>query len=241
MVASRHLVTHKARDKMSTLLAVMLVASFGCGDKNQAHRTVGANPNQEATAQPVGEFGETFETLRPILAARCTPCHSFDKNFENVARYVRSGANSLAYRYAVERSPLEMPPPGSEQSRTITSEERERLKAWILSGAPLAPSAAMSKSANQDSDQPSGALSSRSLLSLGRALYVAESCASCHGQSASLSAPRLSAFSKDYVFDQLLAFKEGRRQSDIMGPVVQNLSRESLEALAVWVSSESKK
>ena len=69
------------------------------------------------------------------------------------------------------------------------------------------------------------------------------SCASCHGingQGTSI-APKLIGKSSEYIYEQLLAFKSGKRKNYVMYGLLRNLDDEELKNLAEEIGSFSQK
>jgi cytochrome c553 len=69
----------------------------------------------------------------------------------------------------------------------------------------------------------------------------AQACAACHGDNgvpADKSWPVIWGQHQGYLYLQLRDFKSGARKSDVMGPVVQDLSRDDMLALALYFSQK---
>ena len=72
----------------------------------------------------------------------------------------------------------------------------------------------------------------------------AEVCAACHGadgNSVNPIWPNLAGQTARYIYLQLRDFKEGRRKNDLMSPMAANLSREDMQDLAAYFSSQTAK
>jgi cbb3-type cytochrome c oxidase subunit III len=68
-----------------------------------------------------------------------------------------------------------------------------------------------------------------------RGAQLSAACAHCHGtdgNSSSGSYPSLAGQTKEYVYSQIKAFKEGRRHNPQMSPMVGILSDEDMQNLA---------
>ena len=66
-------------------------------------------------------------------------------------------------------------------------------------------------------------------------------CAHCHGDTGDASSrmyPRLAAQNRDYLEKQLLNFRDGTRESDIMNGMAENLTDAEIAALADFFSSQ---
>ena len=69
----------------------------------------------------------------------------------------------------------------------------------------------------------------------------AEACVACHGPNGNSTQPQfpiLAGQTARYLYLQLKDFKEGRRQSPEMAPVVANLSREDMLDLAAFFAEQ---
>jgi len=66
-------------------------------------------------------------------------------------------------------------------------------------------------------------------------------CAACHGvtgNSAITTIPNLAGQTARYLYLQLRDFQEGRRNNEQMTPVVKDLSRDDMRALADWFAAQ---
>lgn len=88
------------------------------------------------------------------------------------------------------------------------------------------------------------ALASGSLLELARAAEPAPAqasmCANCHGEDGIAVVPgaaNLAGQQKEYLIEQLRAFRAGRRQNPQMSVVAKPLTDEDIEELSDWYSS----
>ncbi len=86
---------------------------------------------------------------------------------------------------------------------------------------------------------PSGLLthSYSELIKQGESIYAP--CAGCHGLEAEGIAPypRLAGQQNDYLKQQLIHFKTGKRNNNIMQMMTVNLSDEDINALAIYLST----
>lgn len=76
------------------------------------------------------------------------------------------------------------------------------------------------------------------------AALVADRCSTCHGLDGVATAPifpSLAGQNKDYLVKQLRDFKAKRRESDVMGPQVVDLTDESIVELATYFSGKPAK
>ena len=70
----------------------------------------------------------------------------------------------------------------------------------------------------------------------------AQACAACHGDNgvpADKSWPVIWGQHQGYLYLQLRDFKSGSRKSDVMGPTVQDLSRDDMLAIALYFSQKA--
>jgi cytochrome c553 len=70
----------------------------------------------------------------------------------------------------------------------------------------------------------------------------AQACAACHGDNgipADKSWPVIWGQHQGYLYLQLRDFQSGSRNSDIMGPAVQDLSRDDMLAIALYFSQKA--
>lgn len=68
----------------------------------------------------------------------------------------------------------------------------------------------------------------------------AASCAACHGKngiSANPEWPNLAGQKANYLKNQLLAFRDGKRADAVMGPMAKPLSKSDIDNLAAYYAS----
>ena len=71
--------------------------------------------------------------------------------------------------------------------------------------------------------------------------FVQTECAHCHGidgNAAPPSFPKLAGMQQDYLAKQLNDFRNGQRQSEVMAPIVETLSRAQINELADYFSRQ---
>lgn len=69
-----------------------------------------------------------------------------------------------------------------------------------------------------------------------------DSCAHCHGTDGNSSSglyPSLAGQTKEYLYRQIMAFKEGKRKNSMMSPSVGILSEQDVKDLAEYFSSQN--
>ena len=67
-------------------------------------------------------------------------------------------------------------------------------------------------------------------------------CAVCHGadgNSATPDFPRIAGQQPDYILHSLSAYKSGTRKDPVMGAMAANLSKQDMQDLAAYFSSQS--
>jgi cytochrome c553 len=70
----------------------------------------------------------------------------------------------------------------------------------------------------------------------------AQACAACHGDNgvpADKSWPVIWGQYQGYLYLQMRDFKSGARKSDVMGPVVQDMQRDDMLAIALYFSQKA--
>jgi cytochrome c553 len=75
-----------------------------------------------------------------------------------------------------------------------------------------------------------------------RGAQLSASCAHCHGTDGNSSAaayPNLAAQTKEYIYRQIQAFKEGRRADPQMSPMVGILSEQDMRDLGEFYNQQS--
>lgn len=76
----------------------------------------------------------------------------------------------------------------------------------------------------------------------GEKLYMDKGCIDCHGPRGFSEDPdmfpKIAGLDKQYIIDQLLAFRSGGRRNVIMSPVAETLTPDDIIALAVFVSGK---
>lgn len=74
----------------------------------------------------------------------------------------------------------------------------------------------------------------------GEKLYMDNGCIECHGPRGYSEDPdmfpKIAGLDKQYIVDQLLAFRSGSRQNVIMSPVAATLTVDDIAALAAFIS-----
>jgi cytochrome subunit of sulfide dehydrogenase len=71
--------------------------------------------------------------------------------------------------------------------------------------------------------------------------YLAANCANCHGsKGVSIGAmPSLAGLKKDYIVEQMKAFREGKRQATIMHQLSKGYTDEQIALIADYFSKQT--
>jgi cytochrome c553 len=72
------------------------------------------------------------------------------------------------------------------------------------------------------------------------AAYLAANCANCHGSKgqATGAMPSLAGLKKDYIVEQMKAFKDGKRQASIMHQLSKGYTDEQIALMAEFFSKQ---
>lgn len=76
----------------------------------------------------------------------------------------------------------------------------------------------------------------------GERLYTDKGCVQCHGPRGFSGDPdmfpRIAGLQREYIIDQLNAFRSGKRANVIMSPVAETLTPDDIAALAAFISGK---
>mgnify|MGYP001970119001 CR=1 FL=1 len=64
-----------------------------------------------------------------------------------------------------------------------------------------------------------------------------DSCVACHGEEAEADVPALGGIDAYYALLQLVAFREGQRENEIMNSMVADFNDDDLRAASEWIAS----
>jgi cytochrome subunit of sulfide dehydrogenase len=86
----------------------------------------------------------------------------------------------------------------------------------------------------------SASLFASSLAQAQDARYLAANCANCHGTLgvATGGMPGLAGLKKDYIIEQMRAFRDGKRQATIMHQLAKGYTDEQIVAMADFFSRQ---
>ncbi len=224
--------------KRAYLLSLFLIA--GCGDESGSHKPVGAKPETTSTTESVATDAVTiYADVRPIFAAHCSACHPARNgpDWLDYAQAKRYAENNILFRRVVtEKS---MPPPGSPQAASITSDEREAIGRWANARGPEQLAAAPGPSTR------SKAVAAPSVKEIETTFpSEARSCLNCHGldgpqAEGKLRIPRLAGQNAPYLLDQLQRFKWRERidPTNAMNEIAGELSEEVMGNLSKYFAT----
>lgn len=152
-----------------------------------------------------------------VLAGQCRTCHGLD-GLAQIPVAPNIGGEPASYlerQLRAFRSGERVNEMMSVVASSLSDEQIADLSAWYAAHRPVA---------TLDAD-PDGA---------------PELCTSCHGVdglSVIEEAPNLAGESNIYIETQLKAFRSGKRMSDVMGPIAQDLSDAEMRAVADWYAA----
>ena len=164
----------------------------------------------------------------------CSACHGPDGNSDNSDYPSLAGQvpGYIAQQLAKFKSGLRANAIMGGLTQTLTDEDMEDLDAWYSS---------------QEPDVFMITEDQLGIAKLGEKLYRAgyepmgiPACMGCHGPAGAgipTNFPRIAGQHSEYTELQLMAFKSGQRQSEIMNPIAFRLSSEQMRALALYISA----
>jgi cytochrome c553 len=78
----------------------------------------------------------------------------------------------------------------------------------------------------------------------GEKAYMRNACIECHGTAGHSPDPdmfpKLAGLGREYIVEQLQAFRSGSRQNPIMQPVAATLTDDDIAAIAAYLAPEQK-
>ena len=96
---------------------VLLVAFLmSCGSEREIEVAGQGGP----VAPPSGEDVATFAEVKPLINTYCVPCHASDA-------FTKSSTGWFASAAPVRTRNLSMPPPASNQAKTLSAVDRQKL------------------------------------------------------------------------------------------------------------------
>ena len=151
------------------------------------------------------------------LAGQCRTCHGLDGIAQIPVAPNIGGepAGYLARQLEAFRSGARVNEMMSVVAASLSDAQIADLAAWYASHVPVATLAA------DPADAP-------------------ELCSACHGVdgiSVIEDAPNLAGENSIYIETQLKAFRTGKRESPVMGPITTELSDEDIRAVADWYAA----
>jgi cytochrome c553 len=213
---------------MISRLALLLFVLIACSP-NGAHKPT-ADSFENRQNQQAGSVG--YDQVKPIFAQYCSACHPSRSapdwlNFTQAQIYAENGK---LMQMAVTQK--RMPPPGSPQAASIPNEAREKIRAWVQSGAVEHSSSPASLPSAPSSPQP-------------QVTALQAKCLQCHGSQGPGSEiqpriPILAGQNAAYIRLQLDRFKWRSRldPTNTMNDVAAELTKNEIADIAQWFSSQ---
>ncbi|MBX7231389.1 MAG: hypothetical protein K1X29_04815 [Bdellovibrionales bacterium] len=214
------------------LIWIFLIAIFilAC-DLKGPHQTLMTGN----TSNILGEGVVSYEQVQPIFKSRCQSCHTSPASDPSRPDWQNKGV-AISKRLKIKEKILskQMPLPSSPEASAITEVERQLIVKWA-EGSSM-------DSVQEVATTPSsiagvgGFVNEESRLARFNALV--QRCVGCHGafglSDEKTPYPQLAGQSKQYLKRQLLAFKSGRRKSDVMSGMVRDLSESEINVLVEY-------
>ena len=164
----------------------------------------------------------------------CAACHGLDGNSLMPQNPVLAGQvpGYIAQQLALFKSGVRKNAIMAGMTQLLSEQDMQDLDAWFSSQT--APPRMVS------ADDLELAHTGEKLYRGGDSEMSVPACMGCHGPAGfgiPPNYPRLTGQWSTYLEEQLLAFKDGRRASPIMGPIAFLLSAEQIKTLAVYMSA----
>ena len=164
----------------------------------------------------------------------CAACHGLDGNSPMPQNPVLAGQvpGYIAQQLARFKSGVRKNAIMAGMTQLLSEQDMQDLDAWFSSQT--APPRTVS------ADDLELAHTGEKLYRGGDSEMSVPACMGCHGPAGfgiPPNYPRLTGQWSTYLEEQLLAFKDGRRASPIMGPIAFRLSAEQIKTLAVYMSA----
>jgi len=164
----------------------------------------------------------------------CAACHGLDGNSLMPQNPVLAGQvpGYIAQQLAQFKSGVRKNAIMAGMTQVLSEQDMQDLDAWFSSQT--APPRTVS------ADDLELAHTGEKLYRGGDSEMSVPACMGCHGPAGfgiPPNYPRLTGQWSTYLEEQLLAFKDGRRASPIMGPIAFRLSAEQIKTLAVYMSA----
>ena len=164
----------------------------------------------------------------------CAACHGLDGNSLMPQNPVLAGQvpGYIAQQLAQFKSGVRKNAIMAGMTQLLSEQDMQDLDAWFSSQT--APPRTVS------AEDLELAHTGEKLYRGGDSEMSVPACMGCHGPAGfgiPPNYPRLTGQWSTYLEEQLLAFKDGRRASPIMGPIAFRLSAEQIKTLAVYMSA----
>lgn len=244
MKNSTQLFSVSTRAVLGLSLTYFLLA---CGNGDHMPVKALSGSSAKKLGQTAAAGGISYADVKPIFAARCTPCHAPGQpqpNWQDYATAFEKKEN-IRTRLFVKK---DMPMGGK-----LSDDDAKIILAWLDAGAPGMPAAASATSSasskelsvatdKMPADKTEVAVQSIKKPSLPA---KAQTCVACHGQignSEDIKYPKLAGQQADYLANQILAFKnETRKTQDaqtFMWPQVSSLSDADIKEITEYFSAQ---
>ena len=164
----------------------------------------------------------------------CAACHGLDGNSLMPQNPVLAGQvpGYIAQQLAQFKSGVRKNAIMAGMTQLLSEQDMQDIDAWFSSQT--APPRTVS------ADDLELAHTGEKLYRGGDSEMSVPACMGCHGPAGfgiPPNYPRLTGQWSTYLEEQLLAFKDGRRASPIMGPIAFRLSAEQIKTLALYMSA----
>jgi len=164
----------------------------------------------------------------------CAACHGLDGNSLMPQNPVLAGQvpGYIAQQLAQFKSGVRKNAIMAGMTQVLSEQDMQDLDAWFSSQT--APPRTVS------ADDLELAHTGEKLYRGGDSEMSVPACMGCHGPAGfgiPPNYPRLTGQWSTYLEEQLLAFKDGRRASPIMGPIAFRLSAQQIKTLALYMSA----
>ena len=164
----------------------------------------------------------------------CAACHGLDGNSPMPQNPVLAGQvpGYIAQQLVRFKSGVRKNAIMAGMTQLLSEQDMQDMDAWFSSQT--APPKTVS------ADDLELAKAGEKLYRGGDSEMSVPACMGCHGPAGfgiPPNYPRLTGQWSTYLEEQLLAFKDGRRASPIMGPIAFRLSAEQIKSLAVYMSA----
>ncbi len=221
------------------------------GLNDAANKMTGQNAGN--SGQSTGSSGKiTFDKVLPIFESKCSQCHNANSAISNWMNYSVAVTKTVALRDRVIVK-KNMPLTGK-----LTDQELGLIEKWLDDGALPAtitaptnpptdvpvPAPAPVPTPVPPEPAPAPTPDPAPPVAFDAKSFFESNCTGCHGPySAALSTPQIFEQNKDYLTNQIIAFKNGTRKDLMMGGIMQSMASllttpEQIQAISDYISSQ---